>query len=134
MSDLQPVLSIGLSGHAGLTAAQLGQLAKGMAKSCLDFGIDFDARFVHAPMTREERSSLLACLRSKPWKIVAIGSSLRLIPDNTRGLEDVLDMVLSAVHPAPRLAFPTLPEEMIPTFRRLLDMSNSEHVSLPSLK
>lgn len=120
MSALQPVLSIGLAGHAGLTVSKLQELAKSMSHACLSHGIDFDARFVHAPMTQDEQTDLQELLTSKPWKVVAIGSSLRLIAENTRGLEDIIDMVLTTVHPTPKLAFPTSPQDMIPTFLRLL--------------
>jgi hypothetical protein len=120
MSELRPVLAIGLAGFGGMTPAQMTEATKQMAQACSDVGIAFDARFIHADLPEEERVSLKECLKSKQWAVVSVGSGLRLDEANTRLLEDVVDMVLSTVKPTPKLAFPTLPGEMIPTFQRLL--------------
>lgn len=90
-----------------------------MVKATEALGVAFDARFIDPGFPAEERSSLQELLASKSWAIVSIGSGLRPV-ERTRLLEDVVNMVLSTVHPTPKLAFPTLPEEMIPTFERLL--------------
>lgn len=114
------MLTIGMVGHAGITPAQMAEAAAQMAKDAITSGIAFDARFIHPDFPSEERSSVQELLASKNWAIVAIGSGLRLPAEQTRLLEDVVNMVLSTVHPTPKLAFPTLPTEMIPTFERLL--------------
>jgi hypothetical protein len=120
MSELKPVLTIGLAGFHGMTSAQMSEASKQMVEACTKAGIAFDSRFIHADFPEEERSNLRECLGSKQWAIVQIGSGLRLDAANTRLLEDVVNMVLSTVKPTPKLAFPTLPSEMIPTFQRLL--------------
>ena len=87
---------------------------------CADVGITFDSYFLHAEFPVNERNALQKQLRTQNQTVVAVGSGLRLPVENTRLLEDVVNLVMSTVQPTPKLAFPTLPDEMIPTFQRLL--------------
>ena len=100
-----------------------------MTEACGKAGIAFESRFVNAGLPEEERKDLQDCLQGTKWAVVSIGSGLRLDVANTRLLEDVVGMVLSTVKPTPKLAFPTLPDEIIPTFQRLLqsdDLADSK--------
>jgi vacuolar-type H+-ATPase subunit F/Vma7 len=120
MTALHLVLSIGIAGHHNLTPEQMGKASQQMTQEAIKADIAFEAIFIHSELSQDERSELQKKLQSKSWAIVQIGSGLRLVTENTRLLEDVVNMVLSTVHPTPKLAFPTQPNEMIPTFQRLL--------------
>lgn len=121
-SPLIPILAIGLAGFQGLSAAQMAEATKSMAAAAeVEAGIAFEGFFVHAEPPTQEREDLKQKLRSKQWAVVQIGSGLRLAKEQTAVLEDVVNLVLENVRPAPMLAFPTRPEEMIPTFKRLLE-------------
>jgi hypothetical protein len=98
----------------------MSEASRQMAQEAIKADIAFEGIFVHSELPEDERSELQKKLQSKNWAIVQIGSGLRLVSENTRLLEDVVNMVLSTVHPTPKLAFPTVPNEMIPTFQRLL--------------
>ena len=120
MTALPQVLQIGIAGYKNMSVETMSNAARQMAEEALKADIAFEAMFIHSELPQDERSELQKKLESKNWAIVGIGSGLRLTEENTRLLEDVVNMVLSAVHPAPKLAFPTLGNEMIPTFQRLL--------------
>ena len=120
MMTLSHVLTIGVTGYNNMAPEKMSEAARQMAEEAAKADIAFEAIFIHSGLPQDERSELQKKLQSKNWAIVAIGSGLRLVGENTRLLEDVVNIVLSTVHPAPKLAFPTLPNEMIPTFQRLL--------------
>ncbi|KAF4453701.1 hypothetical protein F53441_3710 [Fusarium austroafricanum] len=121
MAALPPILAIGLIGHGGMTLAQLTEATGKMAAVCKENAIYFDAYFIPAEPAAEDWRDLHQRLESKAWRVVSIGSGLRITDQHTALLEGVVNAVLSTVHPTPKLAFPTLPEEMIPTFKRLLE-------------
>ncbi|KAM0546629.1 hypothetical protein ACHAPJ_010767 [Fusarium lateritium] len=91
-----------------------------MAAICKENGIDFDAYFLPPEPSEEDWRALRQRLESKQWKVVSVGSGFRLSDKHTPLLEDVVNTTLATVHPMPKLAFPTMPEEMIPTFLKLL--------------
>lgn len=127
MTEHRHVLAIGLAGYKGMSAAQMAQASKSMTAECAKHGIAFDSRFIQSSFPAEERKSLLKHLKGTPWSVVSVGSGLRLDAQHTRLLEDVVEMCLTAVQPAPKLAFPTLPQEMIPTFKRLFETETITH-------
>ncbi|KAF4969762.1 hypothetical protein FSARC_3066 [Fusarium sarcochroum] len=120
MTALPPILAIGLIGHGGMTLNQLSEATVKMTAICKDNGIDFDAWFVPPEPSEADWNDLTQRLKSKEWKVVSIGSGFRLSDKHTTLLEDVVNTTLATVHPMPKLAFPTMPEEMIPTFKKLL--------------
>lgn len=119
-TPLKPVLTIGPAGHKGMTNEQMQEASRQMGQEAASHGFDFEAQFIHADFPWEEERQLIEILKSKPWAIVAIGSGLRLLEENTRLLETIINCVLVRAQPTPKLAFPTLPIEMIPTFERLV--------------
>ena len=111
-----------------MTNEQMQEAHQQMAQAAAGHGFEFEAQFIHADFPLEEGLQLIEVLKSKPWAVVAIGSGLRLLEKHTRLLETVMNCILVHVQPMPKLAFPTLPNEMIPTFERLLKEPIEEQV------
>ncbi|RDW87976.1 hypothetical protein BP6252_00008 [Coleophoma cylindrospora] len=120
MATAYNVLAIGIAGYKNMTPEQMGESARQMAEEAIKYNLVVDGILIHSDLPSDERSELQKKLQSKNWAVVSIGGGLRLGSENTRLLEDVMNMVLSTVQPTPKLAFPTMPNEMIPTFQRLL--------------
>lgn len=120
MAALPHVLTIGLAGYMDMSPETMSAAARQMTEEAAKANLAFEAMFIHSELPEDERSELQKKLESRNWAVVAIGSGLRLVGENTRLLEGVVNMVLETVHPTPKLAFPTLGNEMIPTFQRLL--------------